>query len=347
MKSAMPSLNAYQRALFVFSLVALSLLGCQPSDSKTARIDLLSPTTASQLSELDIYGTNFGDWNALTNRVLINGDCADVITWSPTHIRAVIPSGIGTGLRQLEVVLSSGQRLENSIDIQAPDRPRAPRLCSGATNPVTVDPDAVSDTNPDTNPDIPPPTDVPPDSNTPDIIVTPDLSPPDILDPDVILSLPYYFVLIQDQSPIIEDSPGVDIDAVVLRKRNGEVYYSGEVREYASASSHFFQDPFAVIGPPDAFYAYPDLSLCLGFKGFTSLGGVGGYIILSLPVAMEPGDQLEILEVGACFDDSGRTSPLEPYQVSISPEPWLDGNFWLPLSFSPGGPTIASIPELP
>ncbi|MEM6990048.1 MAG: hypothetical protein AAF721_06110, partial [Myxococcota bacterium] len=105
-------------------------------------------------------------------------------------------------------------------------------------------------------------------------------------------TLEYRFVLIEDLSDETGgDFPGADIDAVVLQKANGGTFYAQQVL----ASGVTTGDVTEVVGAPDAFAAYPDVSTCDISQGFVGLGGDGGYVIVSLGDALEAGDTLDTL----------------------------------------------------
>jgi hypothetical protein len=321
-----------------------ALSGCQPSESKAARVDLLAPQQVTQGAELEIFGANFGDWDVYKNHVLINGECADVLFWSPSRLVIVVPSAIGVGVRNLDIATADGQRIDGTVSILGPDRPRQPKRCAEVGGPVIIDPDVTDAPDGEEVDQVDPPdqADGEEDFDTPDQRDIPDPGP------DTPPTDPYFFVLIQDQGPVFEASPGADIDALVLYKRDGGVFYADQIREYASATggNPFALDANAILGPPDAFPGYPDdLSFCFSSKGFTSLGGFGGYVIASFPVAIEPGDEMEVLEVGACLTDDGGFMEMEPYMVSISPTSSFSG-FWLPIAFAQG-PARFAIPQTP
>jgi hypothetical protein len=335
-------------ALCCGALASGGLVGCKPSEDGRARLDMVTPQPAAQRAEFALFGAGLGEWNLFENQVLINGECADVLAWSDTRILAVVPSGVGVGVRSLEVRTANGQRLTSALTIQGPDRPREPKYCNSIGGPVITDPDALDPSDGDDTVDVFDPSDVEDADDTFNPPDTPDtFNPPDTPDlPDIPTTRPYFFVLLYDEGPVIEQSAGADIDALILRKPNGATFYANEVLEYATLSRHPFTDAFAAIGPPDAFWAYPDTSQCFTEKGFVSLGGVGSYLIVEFPAPIEAGDVLEVLEVGACVDDAGRVATPEPFFVAVAATPNLDDS-WVPLFFSEGGASAFDVPPLP
>jgi hypothetical protein len=277
-----------------------ALSGCQPSEAKAARVDLLAPQQVTQGAELEIFGANFGDWDVYKNQVLIGDACADVLLWSPSRLVVVVPHGIGVGARDLDITTADGQRLGGTVSVSGPDKPRQPKLCAEFGGPVVTD---------DVSADVP----------VADFMDITDLSAP----PEGA----YVFAIIRDQLFAPPVSWGADIDAVVLHKPNGDLFYAAEVGEYFTNPDNPVNDPSAALGPPDAFPQYPDLSLCSADSDFVSLGGSGGALVVRFPVAIEVGDELEVLEVGGCATADGMTQEAEPYELWISPSTTND--FWV------------------
>jgi hypothetical protein len=292
----------------VWALCCGALSGCQPSEAKTARVDLLTPQQVTQGTELEIFGANLGGWDVYKNQVLIGGECADVLLWSPSRLVVVVPNAIGVGARDLDITTADGQRLGGTVSVAGPDKPRQPKLCAEVGGPVVTD---------DVSADVP----------VADFVDITDLSPP----PEGA----YVFAIIRDQLFPQPGSWGADIDAVVLHKPNGDLFYAVEVGEYFSGPDNPANDPSAALGPPDAFPQYPDLSLCSADSGFVSLGGSGGAMVVRFPVAIEVGDEVEVLEVGGCATSDGMTQEAEPYELWISPSTTNDFWFQVELGFGP------------
>lgn len=87
-------------------------------------------------------------------------------------------------------------------------------------------------------------------------------------------------------------SPGSDIDAISLT-RAGVTYWGSVLADAGvepdSLGFNEYADPEAVVGTPD--------SGC-GWRGFTSLGGDGGYVIVRFGVSIQDGDEIDVYEVG-------------------------------------------------
>lgn len=178
----------------------------------------------------------------------------------------------------------------------------------------------------------------------------------------------YRFVRVDDLSELTAgDWPGADIDAVVLVKPDGQRIFANRAAQFERASGTLAEalDPNEALGAPDGFIGYPgDTSACSLYKDeqacvnndtceltYVSLGGVGGYLVVEMPEAIEGGDSIQVLEIGGCdftdhHGDPGRANrdPIQ-IQVSVSDEP--DGT-WVVVSDSGTGPVItATVPTLP
>jgi hypothetical protein len=138
--------------------------------------------------------------------------------------------------------------------------------------------------------------------------------------------LAYRYVRVRDLSgSSVGTDPGADIDAIVVRKANGSAQSAAAVVAYqATPYAVLRADPTAALGPPAAFDAYPDVTTCRVDGGFVSLGGLGE-LIVELEGLLEPGDILEVLEVGACAYAPGQYAISERVAVAVSPTPDLDG----------------------
>jgi hypothetical protein len=155
----------------------------------------------------------------------------------------------------------------------------------------------------------------------------------------------YRYVRIDDLSPAepsttTKEDPGVDIDAVVLVKRDGTKFNIKAVQGYSRSdggsakpedAAHAY-DPAAIIGDPDSIVNYTDPDGKCNYMNndktkftFVSLGGLGGYIIGEMGGAIENGDDLYVLEVGDCdlnaaTTQSGNSSKAgaENFKVAVS-----------------------------
>ena len=138
------------------------------------------------------------------------------------------------------------------------------------------------------------------------------------------------------------DDPGADIDAVVLTKVDNTLHYAVSVTGYQrsdglKAGERFDQnipaatDPTRALGQPDAFAAYPAVDgKCAYYidaektvHPYVSLGGMGGYVVLEMANAIEAGDKIDVLEIGACDlqntkDGGSQKAKAEEIQISIS-----------------------------
>ncbi len=163
--------------------------------------------------------------------------------------------------------------------------------------------------------------------------------------------LNYYFVRVNDLSTNVGNNPGADIDAISLTKeRSGERIYVTRVEEYRPVNEADISGvsilPDNVLGAPTAFgtpfdpaNAGADKSCDLGDEHFVSLGGVGGYIIVSFGDAhIENGDTVTVYEIGNC-NGKGVSDPVE-VQVSVSSN--VDGN-WVTVFSGVEGPVMSAV----
>lgn len=160
----------------------------------------------------------------------------------------------------------------------------------------------------------------------------------------------YRFVRVDDLSPTGEalDS-GADIDAVIVDKASGRQAYAQAVVGYIHGGGTItadWIDPTDVTGAPDAFYAYPDLSVCdVSNGGFLSLGGLGGLLIVEMGEPIETNDIVTVLELGHCDFVEG-VPEHEPIDISVSTSRDIDGNWWY-LGTGSGPEVIVPVPALP
>lgn len=158
----------------------------------------------------------------------------------------------------------------------------------------------------------------------------------------------YRFVRIDDLSADFETpDSGADIDAVLLEKTTGTVAFASTVTRFEHGSGNFpTVDPTQALGAPDAFFAYPDTSVCdVEGTHFVSLGGVGGLIVVEMALPVDRGDVLRVLEVGGCDFGGGVAIP-EPVDVSVSTSTEIDAN-WIFLGSGRGPEISIEVPMLP
>lgn len=165
---------------------------------------------------------------------------------------------------------------------------------------------------------------------------------------------PYFFVRVDDLSPMADTADGgSDIDAIILDKTDGTQAFADSVEGYEHGGGDGITgdelDPTEALGSPDAFYAYPDTSVCDvegtgGNAPFVSLGGTGGVLVVGMSAAIETGDTLTVLEVGGCDFGDGMANA-EEVDVSISTAKEIDGT-WTFLGNGTGPEITATVPEL-
>lgn len=146
---------------------------------------------------------------------------------------------------------------------------------------------------------------------------------------------------------------GPEIDAVVLEKPSGATFYATEERGLWFAGGTISDgpplNPAEVLGPPDAYVDYPDLSRCpleddVWDNRFAVLGGSGGEVVVELPVPIEDGDVLTVLELAHCELGSGDTAVPEKIRVMVTTPSAFD---WHVLGFGSGPEATFVISELP
>jgi len=176
-----------------------------------------------------------------------------------------------------------------------------------------------------------------------DTRVTPDS------DPDAIPTGSFRFVRIDDLSrPTGTPDGGADIDAVMVQKPSGTVAFAQTVENFRHGGGGPSPegDPTRALGAPDSFYAYPDTTVCeVSSRGFVSLGGTGGLLVVGMALSIETGDTVSVLEVGGCDFGAG-TAISEPVDVSISTGPRIDGS-WIFLGTGQGPEALVEVPQLP
>ena len=155
---------------------------------------------------------------------------------------------------------------------------------------------------------------------------------------------PLRYVRVDDLSNSTGGSdPGADLDAIVLR-RGSERFYANAVEYYAATPSEVrAQDPTAILGAPDSFTQYPDVSTC-ALEGYVSLGGAGA-IVVAMEEEIQPFDTIEVLEVGDCEYSPGNYAVIDQMEVMLSVAPELSGQ-WLVLGSGYGPLLSFEIPEL-
>lgn len=156
----------------------------------------------------------------------------------------------------------------------------------------------------------------------------------------------YYFVRINDQSLNMGANPGADIDAVSITKAvDGSRHYAQRVEDYSPINvadiSVVSILPDNILGEPTGFglpfdpaNAGADKECSLLDENYVSLGGVGGYIIVSFGEAyVENGDVVTVYEIGNC-NGQGQGDPIE-VQVSVASA--ADGE-WVTVFVAVAGP---------
>lgn len=144
------------------------------------------------------------------------------------------------------------------------------------------------------------------------------------------------FVRIVDRSDRTTGAdPGADIDAVVLL-HGDEVLPAARVAIYEPfPGTPGANQPGAALGPPDAFYAWPDVSVCSVSGGFVSLGGAGE-LVVEFGRGIRPGDRVVVLEVGGCAYSASGQAIADAIDVELGPSA---AGPWTPLA-SGEGPAI-------
>lgn len=151
----------------------------------------------------------------------------------------------------------------------------------------------------------------------------------------------YRYVRVDDQSSRTDgDNPGADIDAFLLQKSGGGVFYAQQVVESQLLLNSNDRDVSQVLNAPDAFYAFPDVSVCNADAGFVGLGGAGGWIIVSMQADMEVGDTLHVLEVSNCaYNSDGDQAKDDPFNVLVSVAGDYNGT-WQPVANGTGDVSV-------
>lgn len=161
--------------------------------------------------------------------------------------------------------------------------------------------------------------------------------------------LPYRYVRISDQSTKTSTvNGGADIDAILLTRRDGSQHAARYVEAFQHGGGAFEGpdlDPMEALGFPDSFYNWPDSSRCDVDRGYVSLGGSGGYLIVDMAVDITPGDRISVLEVGGC-QWSGGKAIAEPVRVDIAVASGFDAQ-WVYLGSGTGPVIQMTVPQLP
>lgn len=174
---------------------------------------------------------------------------------------------------------------------------------------------------------------------------------------DAPVALRYFFLRINDRSTNTEgQNPGADIDAVsIVKSGTEERFYATRVEDYKPNNEADISTvsiiPDNILGPPTAFgtpfnpaNAGPDKDCSLSETHFVSLGGVGGYIIVSFGNEhVENGDIINVYEIGNC---NGEGQP-DPIEVQVSVASHVDGN-WITVFNAAAGPVMSvAVSKLP
>ena len=124
--------------------------------------------------------------------------------------------------------------------------------------------------------------------------------------------LVYAAVLIEDFSlpEPGDEAPGVDIDAICI-DRDGEELCAENAEDFdILGNDNNFTDVRLALGPPD--------SGCEA-ENFVSLGGMGGYIVVSFgEMSIESGDEIVVFELGPSLCPEQSEWVDDEYDVSLS-----------------------------
>jgi hypothetical protein len=187
--------------------------------------------------------------------------------------------------------------------------------------------------------------DMPADTNEDDVDDEEEGEEPDEGGEETGTDIVYRFLLIEDLTQgVTGPYPGVDLDAVTLTKAEGGDFYVTGVddAELADGATNEANNLSAIMGAPDD-------NCEANSERFVSLGGEGGYIVVSFgtdieDVHFEEGDTLTIHEIGgtACdgqYDD-------DPYRASIQVSVMDAQGMFVELGEGDGEATL-SVPALP
>lgn len=176
--------------------------------------------------------------------------------------------------------------------------------------------------------------------------ITPPLNLDFVVSSDPAPTPSYEWVRIDDLSNATGGGdPGADIDAVVLVKSGQSPVYATSVGSYAASPANVnANDPNQLLGAPDAFENYPDVTTCRVDMGFVSLGG-GGYITARMGAPIEQGDQLDVLEVGGCSYGTG-TAFADAIRLQVSTSSDVNGS-WVVVGEGSGPLISTTVPLLP
>lgn len=159
----------------------------------------------------------------------------------------------------------------------------------------------------------------------------------------------YRFVRVSDLSTKSGTiNGGADIDAVLLTKRDGRQYAARTVEGYAHGGGRYEGpelNPSEALGFPDSFYNWPDSSRCDVDRGYVSLGGQGGYLIVGMDADIDSGDRITVAEVGGC-QYSGGTAIAESVRVEVAVSRDIDAQ-WMFVGSGTGPVIQATVPTLP
>jgi hypothetical protein len=93
-------------------------------------ISSMTPTSGVVGTVFNLYGANFGPYDAAQTRVTIGGVACAVSLWTDTNIRGTVPTAISYGT--YTVVAMRGQALSNAIEYTVPDPVRISMIRLGS-----------------------------------------------------------------------------------------------------------------------------------------------------------------------------------------------------------------------
>lgn len=149
--------------IFILGLALFSLVACDTQS--TPHIRLLYPQPVEQGERLTLYGEGFGAYAGSVS-IRFGTHCADPIFWEDDRVGIRIPKGIGTGVKQLRIVLADGTLLTTDVVISGEDQiPTTRPACQPGlvtVNDVSNEPLDVSNPPDTPQPDTFEPSDAPP-----------------------------------------------------------------------------------------------------------------------------------------------------------------------------------------
>lgn len=408
----------------VLLLLACGLAACDPG-TPSPGVSSLSPQPVAQTRLLHVFGESFGTYVEDQSAVLISGKCAQVASWRDDRIDVVVPPGVGTGARLVQIVLADGRRVTHEVvisgedleaEVETPCRFSAGRTPEGDAG-GSADMSADGSVEPSCRIAVAPGM-CSGDSDCGTIqgslglvdsilrdcaigcVGEPDLdscasgcflSTLGVSGPcgtcfgehvgcvvsncvgfcfvdaqsreclacqadsgcdaqfeacsgvrvhDTVVG--FDFLRLVSQGAAMDPFPGAEIDTVQLLGIDFTERYPDRVVRFEPGSEVVGADPSLMLGPPRAFFAWPETSVCQTLLAQPL--GFGGSVVLSFSRPLVSGDQLRVLELGSCeMVDSPleEVATPEPVQVYVGSSP--DGP-WLQLGVAVGHSTVLTVP---